>query len=188
MRQLRVKPGNLFNRFNIRLSNRIATLESCKVLSSFTNVVPNCETSYSIFDEDERSFYPGWASVYNETIGYSTNYSSTINKAFKYEDEKALDSYVYIGEHATYGSGGYIYEFRGKRAEMLANLTELKSLSWLDMHTRAVIIQMSLYNPNVDLFIFVTLLVEFIPTGALYPSIRVEPISLLNSFEGKQTN
>lgn len=99
-----------------------------------------------------------------------------------------MDSYVYMGEHATYGGGGYIFEFRGKRAEILGNISMLHKLSWLDMQTRAVIIQMSLYNPNANLFVFVTLLAEFIPTGQIYPSIRVEPISVLNSYTGNRNH
>ena len=115
------------------------------------------------------------------------NYSASINKAFTYSKSDTLDTYSYVGEHATYGAGGYVYDFRGKMPDMLSNLTALKQLSWLDMQTRAVIIQLSLYNPNVNLFIFVTVLVEFIPTGALYPSARVEPISLLNEYGGRKS-
>ena len=102
-----------------------------------------------------------------------------------YTDSEELDTYTYVGEQATYGAGGYVYEFRGPMSQMVSNITALKELSWLDMHTRAVIIQMSLYNPNVNLFIFVTILVEFIPTGGASPSARVEPLSLLNYYEGK---
>lgn len=160
-------------------------LESCTILSSFKSIIPSCEAGYNILNEDQRSFYPGWTSLFNESQGYLSNYSSAINKAFVYSDSDHLDTYTYIGEHATYGDGGYVYEFRGPMAQMISNITRLKELSWLDMHTRAVMIQMSLYNPNVNLFIFVTILVEFIPTGAAYPSARVEPLSLLNYYQGK---
>lgn len=118
-------------------------------------------------------------------MGTWTNYSASIRKAFLYNNSDHLDTYTYIGEHATYGAGGYLYEFRGKMNDMLTNVSALKELSWLDMQTRAVIIQLSLYNPNVNLFTFVTILAEFIPTGGLYPSARFEPISLLNYYEGR---
>lgn len=116
------------------------------------------------------------------------NYSTTISNAFVFRESDTLDTYTYVGEHATYGAGGYVFEFRGKMSQMLSNISALRQLSWLDMQTRAVIIQMSLYNPNVNLFVFVTILVEFIPTGALYPSARVEPISLINYYDGKKSS
>jgi polycystin 1L2 len=183
MRQLRVKPGmflflsNQFKFFRIE--------DSCKILSSVKNIISSCEAGYSIVNEDERSFNPGWSSVYNSTVGQFANYSSSINNAFMYNQSDHLDTYSYTGEHATYGTGGYVYEFRGKMSEMLGNISTLQELSWLDVQTRAVIIQMSLYNPNVNLFIFVTILTEFLPTGGVYPSASIEPLSLLNYYEGR---
>lgn len=141
-----------------------------------------------MINEDKRSFNPGWSSVYNATLGSWTNYSASIRKAFLYNTSDQLDTYTYIGEHATYGAGGYVYEFRGKMSDMIANVSALRSLSWLNMQTRAVIIQLSLYNSNVNLFTFVTILVEFLPTGGLHPSARFEPISLLNYYEGKSAS
>ena len=163
-------------------------VDSCKILPSFQNIITGCEAGYNLFNEDRRSFYPGWSSEFNTTLGPMANYSTTISNAFTYRDSDTLDTYTYVGEHATYGAGGYVFEFRGKSKQMLTNISALRQLSWLDMQTRAVIIQMSLYNPNVNLFVFVTVLVEFIPTGALYPSARVEPISLMNDFDGKKSS
>lgn len=160
-------------------------VDSCKVLPSFTNIVGSCEAGYNLFNEDKRSFNPGWSSIYNSTLGSWTNYSASIRKAFLYNDSDHLDTYTYIGEHATYGAGGYIYEFRGRMSDMLTNVSALRESSWLDMQTRAVIIQLSLYNPNVNLFTFVTILAEFLPTGGLHPSARFEPVSLLNYYEGR---
>ncbi len=72
--------------------------------------------------------------------------------------------------------------------QMLGNISMLKELSWIDMQTRAVIIQMSLYNPNVNLFIFVTIVAEFSPSGGVSPSARVEPLALLENYQGRNNN
>lgn len=157
-------------------------------MQDFVDIFSSCQAGYSILNEDKRSFNPGWSSVYNASVGSWSNYSSSITNAFLYNNSDQLDTYTYVGEHATYGDGGYVYEFRGKMDYMLANVSALKKLSWLDMRTRAVIIQMSLYNPNVNLFIFVTILAEFLPTGGLYTSARVEPLSLLNYYQGRDAH
>jgi hypothetical protein len=101
-----------------------------------------------------------------------------------YNSSQNLDTYTYSGDQATYGAGGYVYEFRGRMNEMLTNISALQQLSWIDLQTRGVIIQLSLYNPNVNLFVFATILAEFIPTGGVYPTARFEPLSLLNSYQG----
>ena len=169
-------------KFNIL--NEISILDLCTVQSSFQSIVSSCHAGYSIFNEEKRSYYPSWTSVYNSSIGHIGNYSTAIKTAFMYNSSESLDTYAYIGEHATYSGGGYVYEFRGKMSEMIANISLLRRLSWIDDQTRAIIIQLSLYNPNVNLFIFVTILSEFLSTGGVYPSARVEPISLTNDYEG----
>jgi polycystin 1L2 len=153
-------------------------------MSSFQNIISSCEAGYNAFNEDKRSFNPGWTSLYNLTTGPLTNYSSSITEAFMYNDSTTLGTYSYTGDHASYDGGGYVYEFRGKISEIIGNISLLRELSWVDIQTRAVIIQMSLYNPNVGLFAFVTILAELLPTGGVFPSARVEPISLLSSYNG----
>ena len=111
-----------------------------------TGVISSCEAGYSMFNEENQLFSPGWTYVLNSTTETIGNYSDSIRRAFMYNSSEHLDTYSYIGEHATYGAGGYVYEFRGKTSEIMANLSLLRELSWLDMQTRGVIIQMSLYD------------------------------------------
>lgn len=132
-----------------------------------------------MFNEEKRSFNPGWTSEYNASASPLTNYSTAIRKAFMYNSSGHLDTYTYVGEHATYGDGGYVFEFRGKMSDIISNLSALRELSWLDMQTRGVIIQMSLYNPNVNLFIFVTILAGILPTGGIYPTARSRTNSII---------
>ena len=149
MRQLRIK-SNLCSNQKIRFT---------------------CINDYSLLNEENDSFEPGWI---NET---KEEYSSSISEAFKYKSSKELDTYVYVGEHGSYSGNGYVYEFRGRLADIQTNLSELHQLGWIDNQTRAVIIQLSLYNPNVQLFTSATFLMEFLSTGGIYPSARFKPMS-----------
>jgi polycystin 1L2 len=67
---------------------------------------------------------------------------------------------------------------------MKSNLTKLHELSWIDSQTRAIIIEMTLYNPNVELFTSVTFLIELFSTGGVFVQSRFDPIDLHNEFEG----
>ncbi len=149
MRQLRVK------------------IDSCSV----RNIVSICTNDYSFFNEDKRSFQPGWI---NET---TLEFNSSIQQAFQYQTGDQLGTYTYVGDYATYSSGGYVYEFRGRLSSLRSNLSQLHQLGWIDSQTRAVIIQFSLYNPNVNLFTSAILLTEFLSTSSLYPQSRFEPLS-----------
>jgi polycystin 1L2 len=148
MRQLRVK------------------IDSCQ-----TKLSSNCEPDYSLFNEEKDSFEPGWI---NQTLQI---YNSSIYRAFRYQTGDQLGTYAYVGDHATYGSGGYVYEYRGRLSDLQSNLSALHQLNWIDSQTRAVIIQLSLYNPNVELFTSVNFLMEFLSTDGLIPEYRFEPLS-----------
>lgn len=115
-----------------------------------------CQDDYQLSNEEQRSFEPGWI---NETHG---KVNSSIERAFVYRSSEELDSYWYIGDHATYSGNGFVYEFRGRLHEIKKNISELHRHGWIDNQTRAVIIEMNFYNPNVHLLTSMVLLAEFL--------------------------
>ena len=139
---------------------------------SVVQLISECEVGYNLLSEEQQSFEPGWINQTTQTYG------SSIRQAFIYQSSGQLDTYTYMGDHATYGGGGYMYEFRGSLSDLSSNLSQLHQLEWIDEQTRAVIIQISLYNPNVQMFTSVTLLAEFLSTSGVFPSSRFEPIHL----------
>lgn len=176
-------PLNLNGYLNDR-SNRLIGWVSMRQLRvkvktcSDQRLISRCENDYNFFNEEKQSYSPGWT---NETD--SNEYNSAIIKSFQYQSSENLDTYVYFGEHGTYSGNGYVYEFRGSLANMKSNLTELHRLGWIDQKTRAVIIQMTLYNPNVGLFTSLTVLAEFLATGGVFTSIRIEPLNFYGKIQ-----
>jgi hypothetical protein len=156
-----------------------ATIRQLRIKS---NLCPNqkisihCCDDYSSFHEQKHSFQPGWS---NQTTQI---YNSAINQAFQYQSSDELDTYTYVGDHGSYEGGGYVYEFRGRLIDLQSNLSELHQLGWIDNQTRAVIIQLTLYNPNSELFTSATFLTEFLSTGGLISQSRFEPISFQSEF------
>ncbi|CAF4283637.1 unnamed protein product, partial [Adineta steineri] len=139
-------------------------------------IISTCINDYSLFNEEKDSFQPGW--ILNQTsIEEDEDYSSSILKAFTYQSSKELDTYAYVGDHGTYSGDGYVYEFRGRLSDIKSNLSLLHQLQWIDANTRAVIIQLTLYNPNVALFTSVTFLLEFLSASGVHSSARFEPLN-----------
>ncbi len=61
----------------------------------------------------------------------------------------------------------------------------IHELSWIDEESRAIMIQLNLYNPNVKFFTSVTLLIEISVTGEVFSSAHIAPIQMyieLNNF------
>ena len=146
-------------------------LGTCQVEESVQAMIPSCDGEYSSSNEEKQPFFPGW--VLNETM---VNYSSSIHEAFIYQTSEQLDTYLYLGEHATYGSGGYVYEFRGTFDELYDDVIQLHKLSWIDRQTRAILIQMNLYNPNLPIFTSAVIVAELLPSSGVFPSSRFEPL------------
>ena len=135
--------------------------------------ISHCNKDYSLFNEDRSTYLPGWLTETNTTVN-----SSLLARSFVYRSSDDLDGYMYIGDHATYAGGGYVYEIRGSLNQIRANLSILRELQWIDDQTRAIFIQLTLYNPNVQLFTAVTLLAECLSTGGVFTSARFEPIQI----------
>ena len=151
-------------------------LRSKSTPCSYQKLRSNCIEDYHSSNEAKDSFLPAWI---NQT---TDEYSSSILQAFEYKTSQELNTYVYVTDHGSYSGNGYVYEFRGQLNEIRQNLSELHRLQWIDNHTRAVIIQLSLYNPNVQLFTSVIILAEFFTTGGMQLTARIEPFNFTGRF------
>ena len=173
------EPRNLSGYMNDKCNRLIgwATMRQLRVKSRFCHsqtIRSICQDDYSFSNEEKQSFRPKWLS--QSSSQEEEEYSSSIEKAFRYQSADQLDTYLYIGEHETYSGGGYVYEFRGSLSDLRRNVSELHQLGWIDEKTRAIFLQISLYNPNVQLFTSIAFLIEFLSTGGIHPQSRFEPM------------
>ncbi|CAF4099153.1 unnamed protein product, partial [Adineta steineri] len=170
-------PKNLSGFINDKTNRFIgwATMRQLRVKSQLclanNEIILTCQYDYSLSNEDKHSYQPGWL---NETI---ETYSVPIRQSFQYKSSKDLDTDTYVGDYGVYEGGGYVYEFRGRLVDLQSNVSQLHQLGWIDDKTRAVIIQLTLYNPNVQLFTSVTFLAEFLSSSGVYPTARFEPFN-----------
>ena len=128
------------------------------------------ENDFSLSNEERESSGLGWINV---TLKKA---NTTLEQAFQYQSADKLGSYTIVGDHGNYPGSGYVYEFRGRLSDIRNNLSMLHQFQWIDNQTRAMIIQLNLYNPNVQLFTSVLLLTEILSTGGLQMKSQIEPI------------
>jgi hypothetical protein len=58
------------------------------------------------------------------------------------------------------------------------NISHLKEMQWIDRQTRAVFIKFSSFNPNINLIMVSTILVEFLPFGDILTTARFDHLNL----------
>ena len=154
-------------------------LDACYVTDIFNSVINFCAADYNILTEDKTNYTYGWKE-YNAS--YKPMYSfEKLYKAFQYRTASDLNGYPVVATYNSYWGGGYVYEMRGQKMYLQGNITLLQTNNWIDRNTRAVIVEFSVFNPNINLISVAEMIIEFLPTGTLVASARFYPINLFTS-------
>ena len=102
---------------------------------------------------------------------------------YKYTPASELDGLPYTAKLDIYGGGGYIYRLNKPQVEIREDLLTLQRNHWINNHTRAMFLEFSVYNAQINLFGIVTIVAEFLPGGGIKPYWRIEPVRLLHHHE-----
>ncbi|XP_069123705.1 polycystin-2-like [Argopecten irradians] len=120
-----------------------------------------CYKGYQISQEDDHNYCLGWKDgpcPADEILLLSSS-------AWQFTSSADLWGVPLLGDYSLYGGGGYVADMGVNYDVSLQTLEELKSNSWIDRKTRGVMVEFTLYNSNINLFAYVSLLVEFPDTG-----------------------
>ena len=156
--------------------------DSCTLKSEFENILETCSTDLSYDTQLTESFGFGWSQFnknYTPPFGYQAIYNS-----FQFQDDAALQGSSIEGQFNTYSGSGYVYETRGQLSYIQGNLSLLQEIGWIDRQTRAVFVEFSTYNPNINLVMVTTILVEFLPSGTILVNPRFDTLNLFGDIGG----
>ena len=76
--------------------------------------------------------------------------------------------------------GGYLFKITGEYLTIQKNLSILESLDWIDSQTAAVFVEFTLFNPNVNLYEYCSILFEILPTGTLLKSAQFNSLDVFD--------
>ncbi|RUS85639.1 hypothetical protein EGW08_006585 [Elysia chlorotica] len=138
---------------------------SCKVHEDFENFISECYDSYAESIEDTKPF----GEYLNEPA----------NTAWFYYSESDLGGSSHWGELNTYSGAGSYKDLNSTKAASLETIDHLFDKLWVTRGTRAVFIDFSVYNANINLFCVIRLLVEFPATGGAIPSWTFRTVKLI---------
>ncbi|XP_046350413.1 polycystin-2-like isoform X1 [Haliotis rufescens] len=141
---------------------------SCIVHDDFTDVIKECFDSYSTSIEDTHTFG-----------NYDPNSEIANYTAWKYKTESELEGSSHWGLLTTYSGAGYVQDLRASMNESQKIIDNLFNSLWITRGTRAVFIDFTVYNANINLFCVVRLLVEFPATGGAIPSWTFRTVKLI---------
>jgi polycystin 1L2 len=154
--------------------------ETCTTTSISNKDLQSCYEELSFFNQETQDFDLNWRALNTSTQTNST--LAEVYNAFKYTSSSKSSSFPITGSYTSYLGGGYIYKMTAKSLPNLqADFAALQQSIWIDKQTRAVVIEFSTYNVNINLFAYVTILFEIMPTGNIIGSMRVDPLNLLDN-------
>ncbi|XP_042325589.1 polycystic kidney disease and receptor for egg jelly-related protein-like [Sceloporus undulatus] len=156
------------------------TKKDCFYPHSFVNKFviskSHCLHKYGLDKEDDRDYLGSWINPDNSSV--SNNFTDT--SGFTYQS--VTDPWIYssYGELNTYGAGGYTLNFYSE--EQLPNSTKridiLERSSWLDENTWALIVEMTTFNSDVDLFCSISVVFEISHLGPINTTLWIHSYKL----------
>ena len=141
---------------------------SCNTAGVMLRHTLECNEQYSMLGEEDRNFTVGWVLGENHVPAISR-----VNKTFVYHSSFKLKGLPYYGKRQLYGGGGYVADLGTSQRQASQLVDDLLKHDWIDLYTRAVFLEYTVYNPNINLFAFVNFLMEFPATGSVMPYPRV---------------
>ncbi|XP_053556626.1 polycystic kidney disease protein 1-like 2 [Bombina bombina] len=151
--------------------------DSCSVARVMQEVIQDCRAPYSLDTEDTSHYDEQW----NRSVVTNT---TEADSAWHYQSQARLRGHPTWGKLATYKGGGYVVHLGNDRASAYRVLQKLFNNTWLDKYTRAVFVEFTIYNANVNLFCIVRLMFETNALGAFYTRANLQSIRLYPFTDG----
>ncbi|KAH9505263.1 TRP-like ion channel Pkd2 [Bulinus truncatus] len=139
---------------------------SCKVHEDFQSFISECYDSYAESIEDKEQFGDPSFWQPNDT-------------AWRYFTEDELKGSSHWGKLNTYSGAGSYIDLDTRNDPSAAKIKSLFDNLWIRRGTRAVFIDFTVYNANINLFCVVRLLAEFPATGGVFPSWTFRTVKLI---------
>jgi hypothetical protein len=147
-----------------------------------------CMPYYLQLEKDARC-YSDW-SFFMEEVKYSKEWNAdfdTSNEEYQWKSSSVTNElFVLSGLFGTYPGSGYVVDLPASASDRYQIIERLQENFWIDLKTRLVVIDFAYYNPNLDLFVTVRVLNEFLASGYVnsMPVLRALRLNRypLNSF------
>uniref|UniRef100_A0A803VM98 Polycystin 1 like 2/pseudo n=1 Tax=Ficedula albicollis TaxID=59894 RepID=A0A803VM98_FICAL len=145
--------------------------DTCPISPRLQHVVEECHAPYSLQTEDTTVYGEHWnTSVFDN--------SSDFSSAWQYQSQSKLRGHPSWGKFAIYSGGGYVIHLGTDPKNASRILQYLFNNVWLDTFTRAVFVEFTVYNANVNLFCIISLMFESNALGAFFTSAELQSVRL----------
>ncbi|XP_046290740.1 polycystin-1-like protein 2 isoform X1 [Marmota monax] len=144
---------------------------SCLLVQQLQASLDRCRAPYSLDVEDLADYGEGWNAS-------ALNNSNHFPQAWQYQSQSQRQGYPMWGKLTVYRGGGYVVPLGTDLQSASRILQYLFDNTWLDTLTRAVFVEFTVYNANVNLFCIVTLTLETSGLGTFFTHAALQSLRL----------
>uniref|UniRef100_A0A8C5IHC7 Polycystic kidney disease protein 1-like 2 n=1 Tax=Junco hyemalis TaxID=40217 RepID=A0A8C5IHC7_JUNHY len=145
--------------------------DTCPVSPRLQHVLEECHAPYSLQTEDTSLYGEHWNTS-------APDNSSDFSSAWHYQSQSKLRGHPSWGKFAAYSGGGYVIHLGTDPKNASRILQYLFNNVWLDTFTRAVFVEFTVYNANVNLFCIISLMFESNALGAFFTRAELQSVRL----------
>ncbi|XP_046658201.1 polycystin-2-like isoform X8 [Homalodisca vitripennis] len=137
----------------------------------------SCVVAKEMKTEDSNTLCFGYFSSSKED---TVAFNKKVGTAWNYSSPEMTGMHTVIGTISTYTGGGFYEDCPTSSRQFKMLLKDLKENKWIDRATRAVFVDFTVYNANINLFCIIKMIFEIPPTGGVFPSITIHTMRLVD--------
>eukprot|EP00401_Gymnodinium_catenatum_P024880 CAMPEP_0117467730 /NCGR_PEP_ID=MMETSP0784-20121206/5806_1 /TAXON_ID=39447 /ORGANISM="" /LENGTH=885 /DNA_ID=CAMNT_0005261707 /DNA_START=23 /DNA_END=2680 /DNA_ORIENTATION=+ len=138
---------------------RVLADTGCENSKLFSHAYPTCYGRYSADTRSKESYASRFAPFY-------------LMGAFDWKDTDVTQQTGINGELGSYSGDGYFADFPPDERQTRTMIDDLWTWRWLDKATRAIVLELTMLNTNVNVITNTKILFEFGPTGSVVATIK----------------
>lgn len=149
-------PNKQMGSFRIR-TVRIKKNRNCAFVEPYSQYFLKCYGDFDLDSEDRQSYGAG-----------------TMKHQFLYVADP--EGVSYSGQVATYPASGFVMNMGRNKSQSLQIMEDMKSFNFVDEATRALFLEFTVWNGNMDMFVPCRIVLEVTPGGKWANSFNIDAI------------
>ena len=106
---------------------------------------------------------------------------------WRHQTMTELRGFPYWGTIAMYSGSGYVANLGYNSESAFTVIADLHSNGWIDIQTRSIFVEFTVYNANTNLFGIVSIFIEFPPSAAAFTRVQYQAAQFYLHLSGGQT-
>uniref|UniRef100_A0A915JWP5 Polycystin cation channel PKD1/PKD2 domain-containing protein n=1 Tax=Romanomermis culicivorax TaxID=13658 RepID=A0A915JWP5_ROMCU len=158
------------------------TQNTCYIPVVLQNFSVRCSANSHIVYEESGNFFVNWTTsdqLFSKNSFSDEDSGLQSRTEYQYKSAYDLNNILTTGLTDFFSGGGYVVKLIGPVSVLQEKMTYLQQQGWIDDRTRAVMVEFTVYDANINVFSVNKIVSEFPPYGSVISWAAFQPLRLL---------